>query len=82
MEAKEDWANMMKKLTQVKIKAPNCHCSQKCREYTVRKQGPNQGRTFFGCAKQMNNPNRCKYFVWESEIRNKQQNLVKTQNQH
>ena len=82
MEAKEDWAQLMAKMLRVKVKAPNCFCSQKCREYTVRKHGPNQGRTFFGCARQMSNPNRCKYFIWESEIRNRQHNRVRATKQH
>jgi hypothetical protein len=38
----------------------NCFCGVKRAEYTVKKKGPNSGKSFFTCKKR-----KCKYFEWK-----------------
>lgn len=42
---------------------PPCTCNVASVQLTVRKEGPNQGRTFFKC----NNNGSCNYFQWADE---------------
>lgn len=43
-------------------KPPTCGCNLPACQRTVRKEGPNQGRKFWGCAQWSNKG--CKYFEW------------------
>ncbi|OXU30865.1 hypothetical protein TSAR_001335, partial [Trichomalopsis sarcophagae] len=45
-----------------------CNCHQVAKQLTVRKEGPNQGRTFYKCAKPAGSD--CNFFLWGSEIEN------------
>ncbi|KAJ8679286.1 hypothetical protein QAD02_015073 [Eretmocerus hayati] len=42
-----------------------CHCHQPAKKLTVRKEGPNQGRTFYKCVKPVGQD--CNFFLWGSE---------------
>ncbi|XP_063995529.1 DNA topoisomerase 3-alpha [Diachasmimorpha longicaudata] len=42
--------------------APQCQCGEPARKLTVRKEGPNQGRQFWGCPKGMGST--CNFFIW------------------
>ncbi|XP_053693949.1 DNA topoisomerase 3-alpha [Sabethes cyaneus] len=42
-----------------------CRCSIPARELTVKKEGPNKGRPFFGCSKAQNE--QCGFFQWADE---------------
>lgn len=43
-------------------KAPKCHCKIEARAKRVHKEGPTQGRYFYGCVKPAKT--RCKFFQW------------------
>ncbi|XP_058807359.1 DNA topoisomerase 3-alpha [Phymastichus coffea] len=42
-----------------------CNCHEPAKILTVRKEGPNQGRTFYKCAKPSNQS--CNFFLWGTE---------------
>mmetsp|Transcript_13759 Transcript_13759/g.55169 ORF Transcript_13759/g.55169 Transcript_13759/m.55169 type:complete len:406 (-) Transcript_13759:9341-10558(-) len=42
--------------------APSCHCKMQARLNTVRKDGKNQGKLFYGCRKR-----QCGFFMWAPE---------------
>lgn len=46
-----------------KSKAPMCNCNRPACQRSVRKEGPNQGRKFWGCAKWPKEG--CKFFEWD-----------------
>ena len=48
------------------VAGPLCQCGQSSVQLTVRKEGPNTGRLFFGCARQQGE--RCNYFQWADEV--------------
>lgn len=48
---------------QPSVAGPPCQCGQPSAQLTVRKEGPNTGRMFYGCAQ----PQRCNYFQWADE---------------
>ncbi|XP_047024489.1 DNA topoisomerase 3-alpha [Helicoverpa zea] len=39
-----------------------CNCGQPCKQITVQKDGPNKGRPFYCCVKDMSS--RCNFFQW------------------
>ncbi|CAH0579356.1 unnamed protein product [Chrysodeixis includens] len=39
-----------------------CDCGLPCKKLTVQKEGPNKGRTFYGCVKDLGA--RCNFFQW------------------
>ncbi|SNX84481.1 related to DNA topoisomerase III alpha [Melanopsichium pennsylvanicum] len=41
-----------------------CQCGDPAVERTVNKEGPNQGRRFYTCAKPMGDPGKCNFFDW------------------
>ncbi|KAH7696017.1 DNA topoisomerase III, partial [Aphelenchoides avenae] len=43
---------------------PKCLCGTVSRVFTVKKEGPNKGRTFRCCPKGQDDPARCKFFEW------------------
>eukprot|EP00930_Biecheleria_cincta_P065194 TRINITY_DN508_c0_g1_i1.p1 TRINITY_DN508_c0_g1~~TRINITY_DN508_c0_g1_i1.p1 ORF type:complete len:762 (+),score=107.77 TRINITY_DN508_c0_g1_i1:289-2286(+) len=47
------------------VAGPPCQCGQPSVQLTVRKEGPNTGRMFYGCARQQGE--RCNYFQWADE---------------
>ena len=46
--------------------APQCDCGQPSTLLTVRKEGPNQGRTFYKCTK--GRDGGCNFFTWADEV--------------
>ncbi|XP_045772031.1 DNA topoisomerase 3-alpha isoform X1 [Maniola jurtina] len=42
-----------------------CNCGAPCKKLTVRKEGPNKGRQFYGCPKESNA--RCSFFQWAGD---------------
>ena len=48
--------------------APMCLCSLPASKRTVSKDGPNKGKQFWGCSKDFNAPDNCKFFEWDMEI--------------
>jgi ATP-dependent DNA helicase PIF1 len=44
---------------------PNCQCNVESKRVQVRKAGTNQGRFFFCCSKQRNDPLKCNFFGWD-----------------
>ncbi|XP_023945939.1 DNA topoisomerase 3-alpha [Bicyclus anynana] len=46
----------------------NCNCGAPCKKLTVRKEGPNKGRQFYGCPK--DGTARCSFFKWADEETN------------
>ena len=48
--------------------APLCAHLVPCKRIRVRKEGPNQGRHFYACARAMSDPDKCGHFQWESEF--------------
>lgn len=42
---------------------PKCNCDTDAKELTVKKDGPNKGRSFYRCG---NNDN-CNFFAWKDE---------------
>ncbi|CAF5212328.1 unnamed protein product, partial [Rotaria magnacalcarata] len=43
---------------------PKCNCDTDAKELTVKKDGPNKGRSFFRCG---NNDN-CNFFAWKDDV--------------
>lgn len=43
---------------------PNCLCSLPASKRIVSKEGPNKGKQFWGCSKDFNAPDNCKFFEW------------------
>lgn len=41
-----------------------CTCGQQASVKMVRKEGPNKGKYFFGCSKELDDPKRCNFFEW------------------
>lgn len=52
------------RLTKSKVPAPDCLCSLQAAKRTVSKDGPNKGKQFWGCSKDFNAPDNCKFFEW------------------
>ncbi|ODN03898.1 DNA topoisomerase 3-alpha [Orchesella cincta] len=49
---------------------PQCRCSKPAVSYTVRKEGINKGRKFFGCAVPFGaQEERCDFFQWDGDAR-------------
>jgi len=44
---------------------PPCWCGQPTKRLVAKKEGPNQGRTFFGC--EMPRESQCGYFQWDGD---------------
>ena len=44
--------------------ATSCLCSLPATRRTVSKDGPNKGKQFWGCSKDFNAPDNCKFFEW------------------
>lgn len=42
-----------------------CDCRLPCKKLTVHKEGPNKGRQFYGCAKDLSS--KCNFFKWADE---------------
>ncbi|XP_026324696.1 DNA topoisomerase 3-alpha isoform X2 [Hyposmocoma kahamanoa] len=42
-----------------------CNCGLPCKKITVHKEGPNKGRPFYGCSKDMSS--RCNFFQWADD---------------
>ncbi|CAF5146866.1 unnamed protein product, partial [Rotaria sp. Silwood1] len=42
---------------------PKCNCNVDAKELTVRKEGPNKGRSFFRCG----NNDQCNFFAWKDD---------------
>ena len=62
------WAQIMKPKP-----IPKCHHQQECKEFKAKVKGPNQGRTFYACARPgistTKNPigeERCNFFKWKN----------------
>ncbi|XP_011705398.1 PREDICTED: uncharacterized protein DDB_G0286447-like [Wasmannia auropunctata] len=41
-----------------------CKCRKPVTTYVTKKEGPNQGRAFYKCAKRREDPYRCNFFLW------------------
>nr|XP_003702899.2 PREDICTED: DNA topoisomerase 3-alpha isoform X3 [Megachile rotundata] len=50
-----------------------CKCNETAMKLTVRKEGPNQGRVFYKCARR---GAECDFFLWESDDTNQTQNVA------
>lgn len=48
----------------VSTQAVQCHCEVDARQHTVRKEGANNGRQFWSCAKPQDDVDRCTFFEW------------------
>ncbi|KAK9767429.1 DNA topoisomerase [Basidiobolus ranarum] len=48
------------------LNTPRCSCGDSASLRTVRKEGPNTGRQFYGCSKSQSQ--RCDFFQWDDEI--------------
>lgn len=46
--------------------APECTCGEPARKLTVRKEGPNKGKSFYGCPQGPGST--CKFFAWADEV--------------
>ncbi|CAF1529264.1 unnamed protein product [Rotaria sp. Silwood1] len=44
-------------------RVPKCNCNVDAKELTVRKEGPNKGRSFFRCG----NNDQCNFFAWKDD---------------
>jgi DNA topoisomerase-3 len=59
----------------------NCKCGAPSKRYEVKKEGPNQGRAFYACAKFSSDPKKCDFWEWEKrepEINGKTQDTGTT----
>ncbi|KFD57414.1 hypothetical protein M514_01517 [Trichuris suis] len=48
--------------TRTELNPVMCNCGLECSLLTVRKEGPNKGRTFYACSKAPSE--RCRFFLW------------------
>lgn len=55
----------------------NCNCGKPASRLTVKKQGPNCGREFYGCGSEWNS-NRCDFFVWVDGGRSENRTVART----
>jgi DNA topoisomerase-3 len=44
--------------------SPNCHCGNPASLLTVRKAGPNEGKSFYACSKPQSDSAKCQFFSW------------------
>lgn len=58
------------------VNAPQCLCGEPSKKVLTKKEGLNKGRFFFACDKGQNDPMRCTFFKWESEVILEQANKV------
>jgi endonuclease/exonuclease/phosphatase family metal-dependent hydrolase len=59
--------------------APLCHCKQPACKRTVRKEGPNQGRLFWGCGQWSSSTEKgCRFFEWVPEEEKEQESTTTT----
>jgi hypothetical protein len=49
-------------------RAPDCQCGVPCKEKTVRKEGPNKGKTFWAC-RRPKQAAPCGFFQWRTGMR-------------
>ena len=59
------------------MQGPPCRCDWPSKTFTVQKLGPNNGRTFFACPKNKEDPTKCNYFRWTDESEEQRQQRIK-----
>ncbi|XP_017884787.1 DNA topoisomerase 3-alpha [Ceratina calcarata] len=55
-----------------------CNCHEAANQFTVRKEGPNQGRRFYTCSKPRGTG--CDFFLWADDSQNAQSNTTRDLN--
>ena len=55
-----EWAD------EIILPKPPCYHNEACKSWTVKKEGPNKGKTFFCCPRERND-GQCKFLQWAIE---------------
>ncbi|KAF2650156.1 hypothetical protein K491DRAFT_683239 [Lophiostoma macrostomum CBS 122681] len=56
----------------------DCNPRQPAVHFQTKKEGANQGRWFYSCQKQRDDPRSCKFFLWDSDAKPREQRALQS----